>query len=612
MASPRSGQDITSFASELGYPDLQTFMSLNSDKIRTTDTGVPYVMTGEDYLEYDEVGRMPEEEVVQETDTINLEGLSPAPSATDMMQTDPAGGTETVQTDIIQSEDQETAKSVQDFVTSTESSFDAVNQTTIQNEIVQNPGQPTTEEVTLSATAKPTPVSTEFMFQDGTSLPSGYRQDVATQKTVTSLNQKSMKEVLGLYEQIAKAQSELDAKGMKFDEQEINATRKAMEEMRESEEAFKVQREARLRAQKEREDKLLNDINTMNEQYRAVEIEPNRIFKNTSTGAKILAAISVGLGAYAAGMTGGRNYAMEIIDSAIENDIQAQKLELQQKGAAIDDKRNLLNDLINQGMSESEAEEASRLMLLQKAKRTLDERLLDIKDARMKEDAKNLDESLKLKIAETQANLMMKAIPQERMVTETKLLPTAKLSAELAQMKENAKLTAQRRFQEEQGLPKKERDARTVQGYIGLAPDPTDARKMREAVAGSNAIIKQLEDLIKHREKYGFEILNRKAVEEGVSLATTVALELKSEPFFNLGVLTGPDLKLIEDTMPLDPGEASFSVIPRYRSVIEYIKMKRDLKAAGLGLIAERPEMDATNMDFRQSVKQSQEAALAE
>ena len=153
---------------------------------------------------------------------------------------------------------------------------------------------------------------------------------------------------------------------MKFDKQEIDATRKAMEEMRESEEAFKVQREARLQAQKEREDKLLNDINTLNEQYRAVEIEPNRIFKNTSTGAKILAAISVGLGAYAASMTGGRNYAMEIIEGAIADDIQAQKLELQQKGAAIDDKRNLLNDLIKQGMSESEAEEASRLMLLQK------------------------------------------------------------------------------------------------------------------------------------------------------------------------------------------------------------------------------------------------------
>jgi len=610
MASPRSGQDITSFATQLGYPDLQTFMSLNSDKIRTTDAGVPYVMTAEDYLEYDKVGRMPEE-VVAETDTLNLQDLSPAPSTTDIMQDDPAGGTETAQTDIIPSGDQDAAKSVQDFLTSTQSSFDAVNQTTLQNEIVENAGEPTTVQKDLSATAKPK-LSTEFMFQDGQTMPPGYRQDVAKQKTVTSLNQENLKEVLGLYEKIQTAQSELDAKGFKFDQEEIDATRKAMDEMRESEEAFKVQREARIQAQKEREDKLLNDINTLNEQYRAVEIEPNRIFKNASTGAKILAALSVGLGAYAASMTGGKNYALEIIDGAIEDDIQAQKLELQQKGASIDDKRNLLNDLIKRGLSEAEAEEASRLMLLQKVKRTLEEKLLDIKDARKKEEAKNIDEQLKIKIAETKANLMMKAIPQERMVTETKLMPTAKLSVELAQMKENAKLTAQRQFQEEQGLSKKEKDARTVQGYIGLAPDPTDARKMREAKAGSDAIIKQLDALIAFREKHGFEMLNRKVVDAGISLATTVALELKSEPFFNLGVLTGPDLDLIESTMPLDPTEASFSVIPRYRSVIEYIKMKRDLKAAGLGLIAEKPEMDVSKMDFRESAIQSKEAALAE
>ena len=610
MASPRSGQDITSFATQLGYPDLQTFMSLNSDKIRTTDAGVPYVMTAEDYLEYDKVGRTPEE-VVAETDTLNLQDLSPAPSTTDMMQTDPAGGTETAQTDIIPSGDQEAAKSVQDFLTSTQSSFDAVNQTTLQNEIVENAGEPTTVQKDLSATAKPK-LSTEFMFQDGQTMPPGYRQDVAKQKTVTSLNQENLKEVLGLYEKIQTAQSELDAKGFKFDQEEIDATRKAMDEMRESEEAFKVQREARIQAQKEREDKLLNDINTLNEQYRAVEIEPNRIFKNASTGAKILAALSVGLGAYAASMTGGKNYALEIIDGAIEDDIQAQKLELQQKGASIDDKRNLLNDLIKRGLSEAEAEEASRLMLLQKVKRTLEEKLLDIKDARKKEEAKNIDDQLKIKIAETKANLMMKVIPQERMVTETKLMPTAKLSVELAQMKENAKLTAQRQFQEEQGLSKKEKDARTVQGYIGLAPDPTDARKMREAKAGSDAIIKQLDALIAFREKHGFEMLNRKVVDAGISLATTVALELKSEPFFNLGVLTGPDLDLIESTMPLDPTEASFSVIPRYRSVIEYIKMKRDLKAAGLGLIAEKPEMDVSKMDFRESAIQSKEAALAE
>ncbi len=64
--------------------------------------------------------------------------------------------------------------------------------------------------------------------------------------------------------------------------------------------------------------------------------------------------------------------------------------------------------------------------------------------------------------------------------------------------------------------------------------------------------------------------------------------------------------------MPLDPTEMGFAVVSRYQQVIDYIKMKRDLKAAGLGLIAERPEIDMTNMDTRQSIEQSREAALAE
>jgi hypothetical protein len=618
MAQPGTNQDIVSFSEELGYPDLPTFMSFNSDKVRTTESGAPYVLTGVEYPEYDTIGRTP----VEETGTAEMtlaedfpgpsKQLSMSPSEIVQDADDSVDITETLSTPT--GGDAEVQAQLQNFITVNDQAEQEVRQTNLENQVIENAGKPTTEEVKLSAIAKQTPVATEFMYQDGQTLPSGYRQDVAKQKTVTSLNQESMKEVLGLYEEIAKKQSELEAKGFKFDKQEIDATRKAMEEMRESEEAFKVQREARLRAQKEREDKLLNDINTLNEQYRAVEIEPNRIFKNSSTGAKILAALSVGLGAYAASMTGGKNYAMEIIDGAIADDIQAQKLELQQKGAAIDDKRNLLNDLINQGMSESEAEEASRLMLLQKAKRTLDERVLDIKDARMKEEAKNLDKSLKLKIAETQANLMMKAIPQEKLVTETKMMPTAELSMKLAAGREKAKLMAKRSVEKAQGLSQSEKDARTVQGYIGLAPDATDARKMRDAADGTKNMVALLEELIKYRNEVGIAAnigLNREAIEVGKSKANLVAMKLKGPAFLNLGVLAGPDLDLIDEIIPRDPTAIGF-VESRYKSIIEYLKMSLDLKAENYGLVPERPEMDVSKMDFRESVKQSEEAALAE
>ena len=612
MASPRSGQDITSFASELGYPDLQTFMSLNSDKIRTTNAGAPYVMTGVDYLEYDEVGRMPEEEVVQETDTLNLGGLSPAPSTTDMMQTDPAGGTETVQTDIIQSEDQEAAKSVQDFVTSTESAFDAVNQTTIQNDIVQNPGEATTEEVTLSATAKPTPVSTEFMFQDGNQIPSGMRQDTATQTTTTKYAEDELNEVIKSYDNILRAKEKLASQDREFDVKELKAERNAIDEIKAQEEAFKIQQEERIRAQKEREEKILNDINSLNEEYRAVEIEPNRIFKNTSTGAKILAAISVGLGAYAASMTGGRNYAMEIIEGAIADDIQAQKLELQQKGAAIDDKRNLLNDLIQRGMSEAEAEQSAKLMLLQKVQRTLQQRLLDIKEERMKSEAENMDASLKIKIDEQKVNLMMQTLPREQIVTETKMVPSPKMAAEIKAMEaglvERAKLRVKSEEEQSQKLSPEERDARKIEGYVGLAPDATEARTFRKFNTSVNTLVKQLDKLIEFRDDNGYVLFSREKIADGNALAVTAAMDLKN--VFELGVLAGPDMDLIEAVLPTDPTGPGY-LLARYKQAKRYIELKRDSMAAEMGIFKERPETDINKGSVRERVLQSKEAALA-
>ena len=618
MAQPGIDQDIVSFSEELGYPDVATFMSINPDKVRTTKSGAPYVLAGEEYPEFSVIEEFEmDDDSLQGIGTSGLTLARPSPGSADktpeeiIKEADTSVNiTEALSTPTLAG-DPEVEAQLQNFLTVNDQAEQEVIQTNLENPVIENAGKPTTEEVIVSANQK-VPVSTEFMFQDGTEMQSGYRQDVTKQKTVSGYSADDLKYVTGLFETIQKAQSELNQKGIKFDQQKITATGNALQQLQENEEAFKVQQEARVQAQKEREETLLTNINTLNEEYRAVEIEPNRIFKNSSTGAKILAALSVGLGAYSASMTGGKNYALEIIDGAIADDIEAQKLELQQKGAAIDDKRNLLNDLIKRGMSEAEAEEASRLMLYEKVQRTLKQKMLDIKDARMKQEAQDMDKQLGIKIAETKANLLLKTLPKEQMVTETKMLPTPKLAAQLAQMKENAKLTAKRSFEDEQGLSKKDKDARTVQGYIGLAPDPMDARKMREAKAGSDAIIKQLKALIAYREKHGYEILNRKVVDDGVSLATTVALELKSEPFFNLGVLTGPDLELIEATMPLDPTEASFSVISRYQSVIDYIEMKRDLKAAGLGLYAERPEMDISKMDFKESANQSKEAALAE
>ena len=54
-------------------------------------------------------------------------------------------------------------------------------------------------------------------------------------------------------------------------------------------------------------------------------IDPSRFWKQRATWQKILAAISIGMGAYAGAATGGVNRAVSVINAAINQDIEAQK-----------------------------------------------------------------------------------------------------------------------------------------------------------------------------------------------------------------------------------------------------------------------------------------------
>lgn len=68
------------------------------------------------------------------------------------------------------------------------------------------------------------------------------------------------------------------------------------------------------------------------EQNALSEIDPDRFWNNRSTSQKILGAISIGLGAVGGALTKtGGNSALDIINKAIDNDINAQKVNNEQK-----------------------------------------------------------------------------------------------------------------------------------------------------------------------------------------------------------------------------------------------------------------------------------------
>lgn len=85
------------------------------------------------------------------------------------------------------------------------------------------------------------------------------------------------------------------------------------------------------------------EMDTLNQEVRETKIDPNAYWTNQNAFGKALSAISVALGAFAQGMSGGRvpNTALQLMNAAIEREIDAQKANLANKRASLADKRSI-------------------------------------------------------------------------------------------------------------------------------------------------------------------------------------------------------------------------------------------------------------------------------
>ena len=95
--------------------------------------------------------------------------------------------------------------------------------------------------------------------------------------------------------------------------------------------------------EKEKVDLINAEITANNKRLSDVaskKIKP--FFGEKDTGRKILAAIAAGLGAYASAMTGTKNFALDIINQAIETDLLKQKEQLERERLSILDQNKIL------------------------------------------------------------------------------------------------------------------------------------------------------------------------------------------------------------------------------------------------------------------------------
>lgn len=86
---------------------------------------------------------------------------------------------------------------------------------------------------------------------------------------------------------------------------------------------------------------------------RAMSIDPNRYWKKAGTASNILSALSVGLGAFASGMTHGAtgNPGLAMLNQAIENDINAQKEDLDNYWGSVKQQFQLNDNAFNRALA---------------------------------------------------------------------------------------------------------------------------------------------------------------------------------------------------------------------------------------------------------------------
>jgi len=101
-------------------------------------------------------------------------------------------------------------------------------------------------------------------------------------------------------------------------------------------------------------------LNIATEKLKNWEINPQRAFPTAFS--KMAAVIGVSMGAYAQGLSGGKlpNTALQIVDAAIDRDIDAQKAEYQQLRGLVDEKRNVYGMAIRLLGDERQADEVAR------------------------------------------------------------------------------------------------------------------------------------------------------------------------------------------------------------------------------------------------------------
>lgn len=234
------------------------------------------------------------------------------------------------------------------------------------------------------------------------------------------------------------------------------------------------------------------------------QVDPDRFWKNKSTGEKIGFSIAAFLSAFD---PKGGNAAIDMIKGGIDRDIEAQKQDYERAKGNVGNQQSLYADMIRKFGDARQAENATRLA-------TLGYTELQLKKT-----------AALYKSPQVQAKALegIAQIEQQKQV----LLATARQAAEVqaAKTRLSGGASGAQMSTDVEKLPEKEKE-RFVPG-AGFALDPEAAKKGREMVGNTKAVNSLIDELVALRNEKGTAFLPTATKEKMQTTASKLQLAIK-------------------------------------------------------------------------------------
>jgi hypothetical protein len=229
------------------------------------------------------------------------------------------------------------------------------------------------------------------------------------------------------------------------------------------------------------------------------KVDANNFWNSRSTGQKILGALALGLGGVGSSLTGGPNYALEIINKAIDRDIDQQKFNIQHD---LENKKlnyGKLKDQMNVGQTmlanfrqkygdDLQAESAFRTLAIQRTQLKLQQIASQTDNKVVQENAKVLNSQLERE-KQIYGLQMKQALAQQAQANQ--IGTGQKKWSELTPMEKS-------RFSKDEREQFERAEQITVDG-LGPAFDPEAAKKAREIKGTSDNLISTIDQIIQLR-----------------------------------------------------------------------------------------------------------------